>query len=538
MSTDAVTVVDSEISAKEALSEAQKQQRHSVKRLALNGATYVALGFGAGQIIKLLSSIILTRLIHPEVYGLMDLAISCMVGIHLFSDIGINPCVVQSKHGEAPVFLRTAWTLQVLRSLLIAVMASLIAWPVARFYHRPILLFVLPVIGSISIIEAFNALGTFVLTRRVQRGRLVLLETLSGLFSLLLTVLFVYIMRPGPFMEVWRHERQSLGLDESLIWATILGTLIARFLVMLLSHLILPGPRSRFQLDRDSLKEMMGFAKWVFFSTILTFLGTQIDRFIVPKLAGFEAAGLYGRALGLLGICTGLISTFNSSVIYPIFGRLQNEGQSLADYYPKTHKILSIIGAIVMSGLIATGPSLCRILYPAEYTAVGSLLQIFALGAWFQMLQDFIGSGMLASGRRRAFVLPNAIKAIAMFALLLPAWWLAKHFGYNDLVGIVVGWVAINVATYLSAIFLARANGIQVWKNDLTMTAILVALSLAGLKLGHILSSWLGTATPDSRWVWFLQFLVMGTTTVGVWTLFLVFTWRRGTFNMLKRSRA
>jgi O-antigen/teichoic acid export membrane protein len=307
---------------------------------------------------------------------------------------------------------------------------------------------------------------------------------------------------------------------------------------MLLSHLILPGPRSKLELDRDSAKEMMGFAKWVFVSTILTFIGTQIDRFFVPKLAGFEAAGLYGRALGLLGITTAILSTFNSSVIYPIFGRLQAEGRSIADYYPRIHQILSILGALLMSGLVATGPSIARLLYPAEYGAVGWLLQIFAFGAWFQMIQDFIGSGLLASGRRRAFVLPSAIKAAAMLLLLVPSWWLGKRLGYGDLVGIAVGWLAINVVTYVSAIYLARASGIHVWKTDFPMAAILVASSVAGLKLGKLMSSLLGTAAPNTRWGWFAQLLVMGTSTLVIWAAFLVFAWRRGTFDMLKRSRA
>jgi len=539
MSTAAVSEIENEQPAQDAGSEeteAKEAQRQSIKRLAVSGATVVAVGFGIGQVIKLLSSIILTRLIHPEVYGLMDLATSCMVGIHLFSDLGINPCVVQSKRGEEPIFLRTAWTIQVLRSVVIAIVSILIAWPISHFYHRPILLFLLPVIGSISIVEALTSIGSFVLTRKVLRGRLMLLELLASVFTLILTILLIYFMRPEGVMEVWHRVRPSLGLDENLVWAVVLGMLGARFIVMLLSHGILPGPTPRFVLDRSSAKEMMGFAKWVFFSTILTFIGTQIDRFLVPKLAGFEAAGLYGRALGLLGISTGIISSFNVTVIYPIFGRLQNEGQDITDYYPKIHRILSILGAIVMSGLIATGPSVTRVLYPAEYSSVGWLLQIFAIGAWFQMLQDFLGSGMLASGRRRAFVLPNAVRAISMFLLLVPCWWLGRYFGYGDLVGIVLGWVAINLATYLSATLLARASGLRVWPGDLFMTVLLGAISVTGLKAGGVLSSLLGAAAPETRWGWLAHFLIMGTTTTLVWGVFLLIAWRRGTFDMLKRS--
>jgi O-antigen/teichoic acid export membrane protein len=512
--------------------------RTSLRRAAINGATLVAIGFGVGQVIKLFSSIILTRLIHPEVYGLMDLAISCMVGIHLFSDLGINPCVVQSRRGEEPAFLRTAWTVQLIRSVFIGLVAAAIAWPVAYLYDRPILFYVLPVIGSLTIAEAFMSLGTFVLTRRVERGLLVLLELLHGAISLVLTILFIYLMRPGPFLEVWHRSRPSLGLDVSLVWAPVLAQLASRTLLALFSHAILPGPSSRLALERDSVKEMLGFAKWVFFSTILTFLGTQIDRFMVPKLAGFDSAGLYGRALGLLGIASGIVLTFNTSVIYPILGRLHLEGRTLADEYPKIHRVLALMAAVVISGLITTGPALTRILYPAEYQDVGWLLQILAVGAWFQMIQDFIGSALLASGRRKAFVVPNAVRAIAMAVVLVPCWWLGKQLGQGNLVGLVVGWVVVNVMAFGSAIRVARASHIRVLRHDLLMTALLGAVTLVGSWLGALAARQLGVATPTSRGGWIVQFLVIGTTTAAVWAGILAWFWRRGAFAMLRRKPA
>jgi hypothetical protein len=62
--------------------------------------------------------LILTRLLFPEAFGLMALVQVFMGGLQMFSDLGVNMSIIQSKRGEDPDFLNTAWTFQILRGLI------------------------------------------------------------------------------------------------------------------------------------------------------------------------------------------------------------------------------------------------------------------------------------------------------------------------------------------------------------------------------------------------------------------------------------
>ena len=62
----------------------------SIKARAINGSIWSALGFGSAQFVRLLSNLLLTRLLFPEVFGVMALVMVVLQGIKMFSDIGIS----------------------------------------------------------------------------------------------------------------------------------------------------------------------------------------------------------------------------------------------------------------------------------------------------------------------------------------------------------------------------------------------------------------------------------------------------------------
>ena len=89
----------------------------SEKKLAFKGAFWTIASYGGSQILRFGSNLILTRLLLPELFGLMGLAYVFIVGVHLFSDIGLGPSIIQNKRGEESEFINTAWTMQIILGL-------------------------------------------------------------------------------------------------------------------------------------------------------------------------------------------------------------------------------------------------------------------------------------------------------------------------------------------------------------------------------------------------------------------------------------
>ena len=88
---------------------------------------WVAIGHGGTQALRLLSNLVRTRLLFPEVFGLMAIVTAVMTGLLLFSDLGVGLSVIQNERGEESDFLDTAWTAQVARGAGLSTVVLLLA---------------------------------------------------------------------------------------------------------------------------------------------------------------------------------------------------------------------------------------------------------------------------------------------------------------------------------------------------------------------------------------------------------------------------
>ena len=125
------------------------------------GSLWAVLGFGGGQILRLLGNLVLWRLLYPEAFGLMAIVNVFMLGLLMFSDVGIGPSIIQNERGDDPRYLHTAWTIQVVRGLVLFAVAAAAAVPLSRFYHEPELARLIPVVAVSSILSGFNSTKLF-----------------------------------------------------------------------------------------------------------------------------------------------------------------------------------------------------------------------------------------------------------------------------------------------------------------------------------------------------------------------------------------
>src|SRR5438874_5493519 len=116
----------------------------SLKSRTLRGSMWTIGGYGLSNVLRVAGNLVLTRLLFPDVFGLMTLVNVFIQGLWMFSDVGIGPAIVQSNRGDDPKFLRTAWTIQCFRGVALWLCASALAWPVARFYGQPLMVWLVP----------------------------------------------------------------------------------------------------------------------------------------------------------------------------------------------------------------------------------------------------------------------------------------------------------------------------------------------------------------------------------------------------------
>ena len=119
------------------IQEATALQSRRLEKTAARSTLILVVYLGIALALRMLSSVVLARLFSPLYFGLMTLLTTVLVGLNLFSHLGLGDSVIQNPRGDEPLFLNTAWTLQVIRGTGLWVMTMLLAWPVAHFTTNP-----------------------------------------------------------------------------------------------------------------------------------------------------------------------------------------------------------------------------------------------------------------------------------------------------------------------------------------------------------------------------------------------------------------
>jgi O-antigen/teichoic acid export membrane protein len=151
----------------------------SLRSRTIRGTLWTTGGYGISLVLRLGINLVLTRLLAPPMFGVMSLVNIFIQGLQGFSDVGIGPAIIQSKRGDDPAFLNTAWTIQVLRGFALGGVSALIAWPVAKLYGDRQLLWLLPVAGSTALIAGFNSTAVFTLNRHLDVAKLTVLNLIG-----------------------------------------------------------------------------------------------------------------------------------------------------------------------------------------------------------------------------------------------------------------------------------------------------------------------------------------------------------------------
>ena len=90
-----------------------------LKRRVVSSLAWSLTGFGTQQVLRFAFNLILTRLLLPDAFGLMALIDLFILGLYMFSDVGLGLSIVRSHRGDDPHYLNVAWSVQIVRGLVL-----------------------------------------------------------------------------------------------------------------------------------------------------------------------------------------------------------------------------------------------------------------------------------------------------------------------------------------------------------------------------------------------------------------------------------
>ncbi|GGG93397.1 oligosaccharide flippase family protein [Silvibacterium dinghuense] len=445
----------------------------SLEKKAVKGTYFVTVAYGLSLSLRLVSSIVLSRLFAPELFGVLALVTTFIVGLNLFSHIGLEASIIQNPRGDEPEFLNTAWTIQVIRGLGVFLLTIPMAWPVAHFYHEPRMIWLLPALGFGSAIAGFTSPSMMTLARHLGVGRLSLNELLQQVIQFAVTL-------------IWALYQPSLI-------ALVAGRIVSELIRMLVSYWMLPEIRPRFAWEKSAVHELITFGRWILIGTALTFLALQSDRLILGKLVTFSALGVYGIAFSLSDIPRQIILQFCSRVGFPFIAKFSDRPRPEYRTILRKYRLpVLAAGALLLIVVICSGDLFIVHVYDKRYHGAAWMIGILAIGLWHTLLYSTAYPAVLSLQKSHYNAFAYLVYCITLFVAL--------PLGYHwfGMVGAVVAVAFSDLPVYFVTLFSAHREGVGLLSQDVGMTLAF----LASLTLALLLRSSIGLSLPFAHIPW------------------------------------
>jgi len=264
-----------------------------LQRVVRGGGWVFALRI-TDQLFGLARLIILARLLAPADFGLFGIALLAMSALETFSQTGFSAALIQKNEDIKP-YLDTAWTVQLIRGTILALILFAVAPHIAAFFDAPAAKSILQVIGLSVLFQGFTSVGVIYFQKELEFHKQFAYMFSGALVNAGVAILAAFLLRS--------------------VWALVFGLLAGNLMRMVVSYFIHPY-RPHIHFSRKQFKELFGFGKWIFGSSMLVFLITQGDDIFVGRLLGIAALGFYQLAYRISNMPTTEITHVISQVTF------------------------------------------------------------------------------------------------------------------------------------------------------------------------------------------------------------------------------
>ncbi len=311
-----------------------KSVRGSGYNMAVSAVTIV-LGF--------VRSVLLMRLLAPDQFGIVALALFFMTFLTPFSAFGIDFALIQKRDAGKETF-STHFVLR-LALALIVLGVGFIASPFLRriYADQVVVVDVFLVLLSLNVFVASFSTPGVILRREMRFGSMALLNLASSLAMTITAPTLAYL---------------GAGL-----WSLVAEQAVGPFVRWIGLWGVIRPWRPSLRFDWGEAKSLFSFGKQILFSRTLGILLDRFDDFWTGTALGSTALGYYSRSYEIAQYPERVLATPITSVFYPVYAAVQEDKETLSKAFFRSSSFLIRVGFLMAIALMIGAPEITIILF-------------------------------------------------------------------------------------------------------------------------------------------------------------------------------
>jgi PST family polysaccharide transporter len=431
----------------------------AVSSALITGARLLTIG------LDLILIAVLAQFLTPEDFGLVALANGVLLILRAISDQPVADVLIQRKTIEEND-LRVAFTLSVVRGILMALFLLALAVPMARIYDDERLIPMMCVLATAPIFQGLMSPAMVRFTHAVDYLPLTLTQISARTVTFVVAVLVAFISKS--------------------YWALIISGIATPATATICSYFFSPW-RPKF--GYRGTKNILAFTGWVTCSRFITTLNSNVDRFFIGSILGKADLGRYTVGDNLSQAATFSFAGPLSNTLFAGFSRINNDSLRLRIAYLKGQEILAAGLLPLGFGLAALASPAVDVLLTPDWHETKWIIAILAPTIALQTMILGVQSISMALGKPRILAIREGIS----FALRVPLTiWAAWQFGLigaalaRSMAGIIIVYINLRIAQKILGISVLQ----QVAVCKRSILSVIVMSCLLWFFQAYVTTTW------------------------------------------------
>lgn len=376
-------------------------ESQNTRSQALSGLMWRFLERFGAQGVTFVVSIVLARLLDPEVYGIVAIVTVFTAILNVFIDSGLGNALIQKKDADdldfSSVFFFNMFMCVVLYLLLFAAAPF-----IAKFYKMPLLTPVIRVMSLTVIISGVKNVQQAYVSKHLLFKRF-FFATLGGTIGA--AVLGIWMAYKG--YGVWALVAQGLfnaTVDTLILWITVKWR-----------------PKMMFSIER--FKGLFSFGWKLLISQLIDTVYNNLRQLLIGKLYNADNLAYYNRGYMLPNVFVVNVNSAIDSVLFPVMSNAQDSVESVRAMTRRSIQVSSYVMWPIMLGIAAVSKPLVAVLLTEKWLPCVPYVIIFCISYAFLPMESANLNAIKALGRSDIFLRLTIIKKVIGFIILLATMW-------------------------------------------------------------------------------------------------------------------
>lgn len=440
----------------------ENKQENLGTRVAIGVVWLVAIKW-ATQFLGLISTLVLARLLIPEDFGIVALATAYVAVVEGLTLLPMNQALIKFREPDRS-FYDTAWSLSVIRGLLIALAMISSAIPVSALIGEGRLESVIAVLAFLPLISGLQNPRFIDFEKALVFSKSFILQVSTRFAMVAVTICIAIVLRT--------------------YWAIIIGTLVSALVQVGVGYALSPY-RPRFTLKQ--FRALFGFSAWLWGTSFVRTLNMQADKFAVGGLLGTSAVGVYYLGITLSRTLIGSLNNSLVRALYPGFTLIADDQKKLRKNVLEASAILVAVTLPLGVGFALVAEEFVNLLLGSKWIETIPIIRVLVPILALSSLVTVTDPVVMARGKTKLMFYRACIMFVVRLGAVIPG---VIYFG---LLGAVYGWALSHLVYLASQLFLlGRILDIptywplvRAWRSGVS----LICMVLCVLVVNYIFSS-------------------------------------------------